>query len=156
MRVSEGFHDLHVLLFFQFLYYLLYYRFKGFQFCYYTIYNILLINLNINDLRQKQGYSTNPNQEDPRYIVKALSNVLYSPYYRLNITFASRKVFTDFMLTSFLIIVVPILFVAIANGYVKDDPEMSELMKVGIVVGPVLVYMNIVMGIYIYRAIKDP
>ena len=60
------------------------------------------------------------------------------------------------MLTSFLIIVIPILFVAIANSYVKDDPEMGELMKVAIVIGPVLVYMNVVIGIYIYKAIKDP
>ena len=33
---------------------------------------------------------------------------------------------------------------------------MGEIMKVAIVIGPVLVYMNIVMGIYIYKAIKDP
>ena len=63
---------------------------------------------------------------------------------------------TDFLFTSFLIIVIPVLFVFTANNYVKDDPYMGEIMKVAIVIGPVLVYMNIVMGIYIYKAIKDP
>ena len=50
----------------------------------------------------------------------------------------------------------PVVFVAAANSYVKDHPELSELMKVAVVVGPTVLYMNVVMGIYVYKAIRDP
>ena len=77
-------------------------------------------------------------------------------FYRLNLTFASRKVFTDFMLYSFLIIVLPISFVYFMYNHVKDDPNYSELDKIVVSVGPTLFFINIVIGVYIYRVIKDP
>ena len=39
---------------------------------------------------------------------------------------------------------------------VKDDPNISELNKVIIAIGPALLFINIVIGVYIYKAIKDP
>ena len=60
------------------------------------------------------------------------------------------------MLTSFLIVIIPVVFVAVANSYVKERTDISELMKIVLVVGPALVFINIVIGIYIYKAIKDP
>ena len=109
----------------------------------------MIIILLIDDRGSKEG-------QLPSDGGKTLQSVSHSHHFRLNLTFASKKVFTDFLLTSFLIIVVPILFVAIANSYVKGNPDLTELMKVGIVIGPTIIYMNIVIGIYIYRAIKDP
>lgn len=60
------------------------------------------------------------------------------------------------MLTSFLIIFVPVISVVILNNWVKDDPNMSELKKVFIAVGPAVLFINVVMITYACRAIKDP
>lgn len=60
------------------------------------------------------------------------------------------------MLTSILIIVVPVLSVLILNNKVKDDPSISELMKVVIAVGPAVAFINIVMCAYAVRAMRDP
>lgn len=46
--------------------------------------------------------------------------------------------------------------VFILNDWVKDDPNMSELKKVLIAVGPAVLFINIVMITYAYKAIKDP
>ena len=59
-------------------------------------------------------------------------------------------------MTSILIIFVPVVFTAIINQIVKDDPNISELNKVIIAIGPALLWINIVIGVYIYKAIKDP
>jgi hypothetical protein len=60
------------------------------------------------------------------------------------------------MLYSFLIIVLPISFVYFMYNYVKDDPNYSELDKIVVSVGPTLFFINIVIGVYIYRVVKDP
>lgn len=74
----------------------------------------------------------------------------------LNLVFASKKVFTDFLITSFLVVVIPVLFVWFANEYMKDRTDMSEVMKIVWVVGPALIWMNAIIAYYIYQAIKDP
>ena len=53
-------------------------------------------------------------------------------------------------------IVIPIIYVLIAHSYVKDHPDLGETMKIVIAVGPALVFMNLMIGIYIYKAIHDP
>jgi hypothetical protein len=40
--------------------------------------------------------------------------------------------------------------------YFKDAEGMSELEKVAYTVVPTVIYMNIVIGIYIYKVLKDP
>lgn len=55
-----------------------------------------------------------------------------------------------------LIVFVPVIFTIVLNQIVKDDPNISSLNKVLIPIGPSLLWINIFMGIYVYRAIKDP
>ena len=43
-----------------------------------------------------------------------------------------------------------------SNEYFKDASDMSELEKVAYSVVPMIIYMNIVIGIYIYRVLNDP
>lgn len=78
--------------------------------------------------------------------------MIYSGRY----VFVSYRTFIEFVMTSFLIIVLPVISVLILNQWVKDRTDISELMKVVIAVGPAVVFINIVMGIYTYKAIKDP
>jgi len=70
--------------------------------------------------------------------------------------FASKKVLVDFVLYSLLIIIIPVLCVSITYKYVKDNNRLSELDKVMIAVGPSLLFINILIGIYIYKVVKDP
>lgn len=79
-------------------------------------------------------------------------SMIYSGRY----VFVSYRTFIEFVMTSFLIIVLPVISVLILNQWVKDRTDISELMKVVIAVGPAVVFINIVMGIYTYKAIKDP
>ena len=51
---------------------------------------------------------------------------------------------------------IPVFSVLILNRWVQDRTDISELMKVVIAVGPSVVFINIVMAIYTYKAIKDP
>lgn len=71
-------------------------------------------------------------------------------------TFASKKIFTDFITASLLIVVIPIVSVLALNSWVKNDPNISELMKVVISVTPALIFINIVACTYAVRAMKDP
>lgn len=70
--------------------------------------------------------------------------------------FASRKVVMDFLLATFMIVVVPLAVVGISNLYFKDADNLSALEKVAYPVVPVIIYMNIVIGVYVYKVIKDP
>ena len=63
---------------------------------------------------------------------------------------------TDFCLATFLIAVVPLVVVFGSNEYFKDASDMSELEKVAYSVVPMIIYMNTVIGIYIYRVLNDP
>ena len=63
---------------------------------------------------------------------------------------------TDFCLATFLIAVVPLVVVVGSNEYFKDASDMSELEKVAYSVVPMIIYMNTVIGIYIYRVLNDP
>lgn len=45
----------------------------------------------------------------------------------MGLPFASRKVVTDFLLATFLIVVVPLVVVGISNFYFKDAAHLSEL-----------------------------
>jgi hypothetical protein len=74
----------------------------------------------------------------------------------MGLPFASSKVVKDFLLATFLIVVVPLVVVGLGNLYFKDADHLSGLEKVAYPVVPVIIYMNIVIGIYIYRVIKDP
>lgn len=71
-------------------------------------------------------------------------------------TFASRKVLLDFLLASFLVIVLPLAMVLSTRAYLQDDTTMSETMKTVYTVVPAVIFINIVMGIYVYKVIKDP
>lgn len=71
-------------------------------------------------------------------------------------TFASQKVLIEFLLCSLLIILVPIILVFSTFNHVRDNPTYSELEKILVSVGPSLLIINIVIGVYIYKAIKDP
>jgi hypothetical protein len=51
---------------------------------------------------------------------------------------------------------VPLAVVYGSNYYFKDARDMSELEKVAYSVVPMIIYMNIVIGIYIYRVLNDP
>ena len=65
----------------------------------------------------------------------------------------------NFLLRSwatFLIAVVPLVVVFGSNEYFKDASDMSELEKVAYSVVPMIIYMNTVIGIYIYRVLNDP
>ncbi len=62
----------------------------------------------------------------------------------------------DFLLYSCLIILVPIILVFSTYNYVRDNPNYSELNKIVISIGPSLLLINVVIGIYIYKVIKDP
>ena len=55
-----------------------------------------------------------------------------------------------------MIVILPVIFVAVANSYVKDRTDLGETMKIVYVVAPAVIFMNIVMGVYIYKAVKDP
>lgn len=70
--------------------------------------------------------------------------------------FASKKVLIDFLLYSLLIIVVPVVCVWVTYDYVKDNTRYTELDKVMVSVGPSLLFINIVIGIYIYKVVQDP
>jgi len=72
------------------------------------------------------------------------------------LNFASRKVVIDFITATLLIVVVPLILVGAGNYYFKNAVGMSELEKVAYTVVPGVIFMNIVIGIYIYRVIKDP
>jgi hypothetical protein len=74
----------------------------------------------------------------------------------MGLPFASIKVVNDFLLATFLIVVVPLLVVGLSNFYFKDADHLSELEKVAYPVIPVVIYMNIVIGVYVYKVIKDP
>ena len=74
----------------------------------------------------------------------------------MGMTFASRDVLTNFLLTSLIIIVIPLSVVFGTRSYLEDKTEYSELEKTAYTVVPSVVFINIVMGIYIYKAIKDP
>lgn len=63
---------------------------------------------------------------------------------------------TDFCLATFLIAVVPLVVVFGSTEYFKDASDMSELEKVAYSVVPMIIYMNTVIGIYIYRVLNDP
>jgi hypothetical protein len=65
-------------------------------------------------------------------------------------------VLTDFCLATFLIAVVPLVVVFGSTEYFKDASDMSELEKVAYSVVPMIIYMNTVIGIYIYRVLNDP
>jgi hypothetical protein len=41
-------------------------------------------------------------------------------------------------------------------NYLKDNPELSEIDKIVFAVAPSLVLINVVIGVYIYKTIKDP
>lgn len=53
-------------------------------------------------------------------------------------------------------VVVPICTVVLTHRHLKHRTDYSELEKVAYTVIPALVLINIVIGVYIYRAIKDP
>ena len=74
----------------------------------------------------------------------------------MGLPFASRKVVNDFLLATFLIVVIPLLVVGISSLYLKDADNFSNLEKVAYPVVPVVIYMNIVIGVYIYKVLKDP
>jgi hypothetical protein len=74
----------------------------------------------------------------------------------MGLTFASKKVVMDFLLATFLIVVVPLLLVGGGNLYLKDAVGLSELEKVAYSVVPTIIFMNIVIGVYIYKVVKDP
>jgi hypothetical protein len=60
------------------------------------------------------------------------------------------------LLATFFVVVVPLVSVVVINRQLKDAPGYSELEKVAYTVIPAIVTINIVIGVYIYRAIKDP
>jgi hypothetical protein len=45
----------------------------------------------------------------------------------MGLPFASRKVVNDFLLATFLIVVVPLVVVGVSNLYFKDATHLSEL-----------------------------
>jgi len=64
-------------------------------------------------------------------------------------------VFYEFLIASLLIIVVPVIMVIKLGPYVENMP-VSDTMKTVYKVIPAVLLINVVMGVYIYRAIKDP
>jgi hypothetical protein len=70
--------------------------------------------------------------------------------------FASRQVLTDFLTASFLLLAVPLMLVVGTRYYLEGRTDLTETMKTAYTVGPSVVFMNIVMGYYIYRVVKDP
>lgn len=95
-------------------------------------------------------------KENSKYRLQSHSKCIIISYFRLNFTFASRKVFTDFLLYSLLIVVIPVILVYTTFNYVKDNPQYSEMDKVVISVGPSLFLINVIIGVYVYKVIKDP
>lgn len=73
----------------------------------------------------------------------------------MGIPFYSRKVFYEFLITSFLVIVVPVIMVMKLGPYVDTLP-LSDTMKTVYKAGPAVFFINLVMAVYIYRAIRDP
>ena len=73
----------------------------------------------------------------------------------MGIPFYSPKVFYEFLIASLLIIVVPVIMVLKLGPYVENMP-VSDTMKTVYKVIPAVLLINVVMGVYIYRAIKDP
>lgn len=63
--------------------------------------------------------------------------------------------FYEFLIASLLIIVVPVIMVIKLGPYVENMP-VSDTMKTVYKVIPAVLLINVVMGVYIYRAIKDP
>ncbi len=70
--------------------------------------------------------------------------------------FASKKVLTDFVLVSLMIVLVPVILVVSSNYYISNNQNVSELFKVIFSVVPSVLFINIVIGVYIYKAFKDP
>ncbi len=60
------------------------------------------------------------------------------------------------MLANFLIVVVPIVMVVAARIYLQDNQNISETNKTILMAAPAVIFMNIVMGIYVYNSTKDP
>ena len=55
-----------------------------------------------------------------------------------------------------MVVVVPLLMVLGTHFYLKEAPGYTEMERTVYTVVPSLVWMNIVIGIYIYKVIKDP
>ena len=73
----------------------------------------------------------------------------------MGIPFYSPRVFYEFIITSLLIIVVPVVMVMKLGPYVDNMP-LSGTMKTVYKVVPAILFINLVMAVYIYRAIRDP
>ena len=74
----------------------------------------------------------------------------------MGLPFASRKVVTDFLLATLLILGVPLVGVFLGQWYFSEAEGLSELEKVAYSVIPGVLFMNVVIGVYIYRVVKDP
>ena len=73
----------------------------------------------------------------------------------MGIPFYSPKVFYEFIITSLLIIVVPVIMVMKLGPYIDSMPLSSTMNTVYKVV-PAVLFINFVMALYIYRTIRDP
>ena len=73
----------------------------------------------------------------------------------MGIPFYSRKVFYEFLFTSLLIIIVPVVMVMKLGPYVDSMP-VSDTTKSFYKALPAVFFINLVIGVYIYRVIMDP
>ena len=55
-----------------------------------------------------------------------------------------------------MVVVAPIAIVFGIQSYLEGVTGMSDLEKTAYVVVPAVVWINITMGFYVYRVIKDP
>lgn len=55
-----------------------------------------------------------------------------------------------------MVVGLPLVLVFSARHYLSERTDLSELEKTAYTVVPSLVLINIVIGVYIYRVIKDP
>ena len=62
----------------------------------------------------------------------------------------------DFLLASFLIVVAPLALVLASQSYLEDYEGLSEVEKTAYSVVPSVVFINVVIGVYIYRVVTDP
>lgn len=73
----------------------------------------------------------------------------------MGIPFYSARVFYEFITFSLLIIIVPVVMVKLLGPYV-ETLAISNTMKTVYQAAPAILFINIVIGVYIYRVVKDP
>lgn len=55
-----------------------------------------------------------------------------------------------------MVVVVPLVLVVGTHLHLKGNPNYTEMERTVYTVVPSLVWMNLIIGIYIYKVIKDP